>query len=113
MQQALPNGRASDTESLMKNLLTAILMTIVTTILLGVIYPLAITGLAQAIFPDQANGSRIVQNGKLVGSDLLDDINGSCTAGHVHELIGGIVKQIVRVSRNGNATSQMARKVVH
>ena len=43
----------------MKNLLTAILMTTVTTVLLGLIYPLAVTGLAQLIFPDQANGQLI------------------------------------------------------
>jgi len=56
----------------MKNLLTAILMTIVTTILLGLIYPLVVTGLAQVIFPDQANGSLIKRaDGTLIGSSLI------------------------------------------
>ena len=56
----------------MKNLLTAILMTIVTTILLGVIYPLVITGLAQAIFPDQANGQLIRRaDGAIIGSRII------------------------------------------
>src|SRR5258705_10569480 len=56
----------------MKNLLTAILMTIVTTVLLGLIYPLVVTGLAQGIFPDQANGS-LIRNaqGTLIGSRLI------------------------------------------
>ena len=56
----------------MKNLLTAILMTVVTTILLGLIYPLIVTGLAQVIFPDQANG-QLIRNadGTLIGSRLL------------------------------------------
>jgi K+-transporting ATPase ATPase C chain len=54
-----------------KNLITSILFTLVTTILLGVIYPLAVTGLAQLIFPKQANGELIHQGDKLVGSHLL------------------------------------------
>ncbi|HKV46579.1 MAG TPA: potassium-transporting ATPase subunit KdpC [Candidatus Acidoferrales bacterium] len=54
-----------------KNLGIAFLYTIVTTILLGIVYPLLVTGLAQAFFPKQANGSLIVQNGKLVGSRLI------------------------------------------
>lgn len=56
----------------MKNLKTAILMTIVTTVLLGLIYPLLVTGLAQVIFPDKANGSLIKRaDGAVVGSRLI------------------------------------------
>jgi K+-transporting ATPase ATPase C chain len=56
----------------MKNLLTATLMTIVTTILLGLIYPLVVTGLAQVIFPEQANGSLIRRaDGTIIGSGLI------------------------------------------
>ena len=47
-----------------KNLLTAILMTIATTILLGIIYPLVVTGLAQIMFPDKANGQLIKRDGQ-------------------------------------------------
>ncbi|MGA2990894.1 MAG: potassium-transporting ATPase subunit KdpC [Candidatus Korobacteraceae bacterium] len=54
-----------------KNLLIAILMTIVTTILLGIMYPLIVTGLAQIIFPDKANGQLIKRNGQIVGSRLI------------------------------------------
>jgi potassium-transporting ATPase KdpC subunit len=56
----------------MKNLITAILMTIVTTILLGLMYPLVVTGLAQVIFPDQANGQLIKRaDGTIIGSHLI------------------------------------------
>jgi K+-transporting ATPase ATPase C chain len=54
-----------------QNLKIAFLWTIVTTIFLGVVYPLAVTGLAQLIFPDQANGSLIRVDGKVVGSRLI------------------------------------------
>ena len=56
----------------MKNLITAILMTLITTVLLGLIYPLVVTGLAQVIFPRQANGSLIKnERGEVVGSELI------------------------------------------
>ncbi len=54
-----------------KNLMTAILMTIVTTILLGLVYPLAVTGLSQVLFNDKANGQLIERNGVVVGSKLI------------------------------------------
>ena len=54
-----------------KNLLIAVLMTIVTTLLLGVVYPLAVTGLAQVLFPDQANGQLIERGGRTVGSRII------------------------------------------
>ncbi len=54
-----------------RNLLIAVLMTIATTILLGLIYPLVVTGLAQVIFPDKANGQLIQRNGQIVGSRLI------------------------------------------
>ena len=54
-----------------RNLIVAILMTIVTTVLLGVVYPLVVTGLAQVIFPDKANGQLIEQNGKIIGSRII------------------------------------------
>jgi K+-transporting ATPase ATPase C chain len=54
-----------------KHLLNAVLMTIATTILLGILYPLLVTGLARVLFPSQANGELISRNGILVGSRLI------------------------------------------
>jgi potassium-transporting ATPase KdpC subunit len=49
----------------------AVLMTLITTVLFGLVYPLAVTGLAQLLFPSQANGSLIYSHGAVVGSRLL------------------------------------------
>lgn len=56
----------------MRNSITAVLMTIVTTIILGLVYPLVVTGLAQVIFPDKANG-QLIRNaeGTVIGSRLI------------------------------------------
>ena len=54
-----------------QNLKIAILMTVVTTVLLGVVYPLVVTGLAQLLFRDKANGQLIVRNGEVVGSRII------------------------------------------
>jgi K+-transporting ATPase ATPase C chain len=56
----------------MKNLITAVLMTLVTTVLFGLAYPLAVTGLAQVLFPDKANGQLIkLADGTLIGSRII------------------------------------------
>ena len=63
---------APPSNSMNKNLITAVLMTIVTTVLLGLIYPLVVTGLAQVIFPDNANGQLIRgSDGTVIGSRLI------------------------------------------
>src|SRR5438132_2694976 len=54
-----------------KNLLTAILMTIATTILFGIIYPFVVTALAQFLFPKQANGQLIRRGDQVIGSRLI------------------------------------------
>jgi potassium-transporting ATPase KdpC subunit len=54
-----------------KNLLIALWFTLITTVMFGVLYPLAITGLAQVLFPHQANGQLLKKNGKIVGSRII------------------------------------------
>jgi len=54
-----------------KLLRNALTMLVLMTVITGVIYPLAVTGLAQVLFPSQANGSLVVKDGKPVGSTLI------------------------------------------
>jgi potassium-transporting ATPase KdpC subunit len=54
-----------------RHLLIAVLMTIVTTALCGVLYPLVVTAIAQAAFPDKANGQLIQRDGKIIGSRII------------------------------------------
>jgi K+-transporting ATPase ATPase C chain len=54
-----------------RNLVIGALMTVVTTLILGVAYPLIVTALAQAIFPDKANGQLIERHGRIVGSRII------------------------------------------
>lgn len=65
-----------------KNFITALLMTLVTTVLFGLVFPLLITGLAQALFPSQANGQLLTRNGQVVGSRLIGQSFSS--AGYFH-----------------------------
>jgi len=55
----------------MKNLITSVLMLLVSTVLFGVIYPLAVWGVSQIIFPHEANGSLVKKDGKIIGSELI------------------------------------------
>ena len=54
-----------------EHLRPALSMLLVFTLLTGVVYPLTVTGLAQLVFPHQANGSLIVRDGKVIGSELI------------------------------------------
>jgi K+-transporting ATPase ATPase C chain len=54
-----------------RHLITAVLYTVVTTVIFGLIYPFVVTGLAQLLFHDKANGQLLYRNGELVGSRII------------------------------------------
>ena len=56
---------------MLQELRPALVMMVLMTLLTGIAYPLTITGIAQAVFPAEANGSLIVQDGEVVGSSLI------------------------------------------
>lgn len=57
--------------ALLRQFRPAILLTLLLTLIVGILYPLAVTGVAQALFPSQANGSLVYVNGKPIGSALI------------------------------------------
>jgi K+-transporting ATPase ATPase C chain len=73
-----------------KNLIISVLMTIATTILLGIIYPLVVTGLSQVLFPKKANGQLIEANGKIVGSSIIGQAFSSPAYFHSRPSAAGI-----------------------
>jgi K+-transporting ATPase ATPase C chain len=61
-------------DGILGHLATAALYTVVTVVLLGIVYPLVMTGIALLIFPQQANGSLVMSGGKVIGSDIIGQL---------------------------------------
>jgi K+-transporting ATPase ATPase C chain len=71
----MKNSAVADAkDNTLRHLATAALYTVVTVILLGIVYPLAMTGIAMVLFPRQANGSIVYVDGKPVGSSIIGQL---------------------------------------
>src|SRR5512139_2960030 len=64
-------GNTMNTKALLQELKTSLLATLILAILLCGIYPVLVWGIAQLVFPQQANGSLLISNGKVIGSGLI------------------------------------------
>jgi potassium-transporting ATPase KdpC subunit len=93
-----------------KNLITSVLMTIATTILLGIVYPLVVTGLAQVIFPKQANGQLIQKDGKTVGSAII--AQGFSSPGYFHPRLSFAGNGYDAANSNGSQLGPTNQKLI-
>lgn len=92
------------------NLLTAISMTIATTVLLGIVYPLIMTAIAQLIFPKQANGQLIERAGHIVGSSIL--AQGFTSAEYFHPRLSYAGNGYDAGNSNGSQLGPTNRKLI-
>ena len=93
-----------------QNLRIAILMTVVTTILLGIIYPLVVTGLAQVMFHDKANGQLISRDGAVIGSHIIGQ--GFAGAGYLHSRPSAAGNGYDAANSNGSQLGPTNQKLI-
>ena len=96
--------------NLIKHIYPSVAMTVVLTVLLGVVYPLVVTGLAQAIFPDQAAGSLIEKSGKVIGSRLIGQPFSG--AGYFHSRPSAAGQGYDGVSSSGTNLGPTSKKLI-
>src|SRR5580692_1667932 len=88
----------------------AIRYTILTTILLGIVYPLIVTGLAQLTMRDKANGQLIVRNGQVIGSAIIGQ--GFTSARYFHGRLSAAGNGYDATSSGGSNLAQSNKKMV-
>jgi potassium-transporting ATPase KdpC subunit len=93
-----------------KNLVISALMTIATTILLGIMYPLVITGISQVLFPEKANGQFIEANGKIAGSRIIGQ--GFSSPGYFHSRPSAAGNGYDAANSNGSQLGPTNQKLV-
>jgi K+-transporting ATPase ATPase C chain len=93
-----------------QNLKIAILMTVATTVLLGIIYPLLVTGLAQVMFHDKANGQLISQNGTVIGSRIIGQAFSG--AGYLHSRPSAAGNGYDAANSNGSQLGPTNQKLI-
>jgi potassium-transporting ATPase KdpC subunit len=93
-----------------KNLVISLLMTMVTTILLGIIYPLLVTGIAQVLFPKKANGQLIEAKGRVIGSRIIGQAFTS--AGYFHSRLSSAGNGYDPLNTNGSQLGPTNQKLI-
>jgi K+-transporting ATPase ATPase C chain len=93
-----------------KNLITAILMTLATTVLLGIIYPLVVTAMAQVLFPNKANGQLIRRDGKVVGSAIIGQ--GFSGSGYFHSRLSAAGNGYDAANSGGSNLGPTTQKLI-
>lgn len=93
-----------------KNLVTAILMTFATTVLLGIIYPLAITAISQVLFREKANGQLLEVDGKIVGSRIIGQA--FLSPGYFHSRLSDAGNGYDATNSNGSQLGPTNQKLI-